>query len=79
MNGKGRWKIGYRKEWIEHFNIIGRICLIIESWEQYHRLVDLSEFKGLSKEKIKSSGYVVDTLEAADGVCFIPSLIKKQC
>ena len=33
--------------------------------EQYHRLDDLSEFKGLSKEKIKSSGYVVDTLEAA--------------
>lgn len=33
--------------------------------EQYHRLADLSEFKELSKEKIKSSGYVVDTLEAA--------------
>lgn len=33
--------------------------------EQYHRLDDLSEFKELSKEKIKSSGYVVDTLEAA--------------
>ena len=33
--------------------------------EYYKRLADLSEFKGLSKEKIKSSGYVVDTLEAA--------------
>lgn len=32
--------------------------------ERYHRLADLSEFKTVSKEKIKSSGYVVDTLEA---------------
>ena len=33
--------------------------------ENYKRLVDLSEFKETPKEGIKSSGYVVDTLEAA--------------
>ena len=33
--------------------------------ENYKRLADLSEFKENSKEGIKSSGYVVDTLEAA--------------
>ena len=33
--------------------------------ENYKRLADLSEFKETPKEGIKSSGYVVDTLEAA--------------
>ena len=33
--------------------------------ENYKRLADLSEFKENPKEGIKSSGYVVDTLEAA--------------
>lgn len=33
--------------------------------ENYKRLADLSEFKESPKEGIKSSGYVVDTLEAA--------------
>ena len=33
--------------------------------EYYKRLADLSEFKETPKEGIKSSGYVVDTLEAA--------------
>lgn len=33
--------------------------------ENYKRLSDLSEFKETPKEGIKSSGYVVDTLEAA--------------
>ena len=45
--------------------------------EQHHRLADLSEFKGLSKEKIKSSGYVVDTLEAAVW-CLIHSQSYKE-
>jgi ADP-ribosylglycohydrolase len=31
----------------------------------YHRLNDLAEFKDISVDFIKSSGYVVDTLEAA--------------
>lgn len=31
----------------------------------YDRMIDLGEFKTVAEEKIKSSGYVVDTLEAA--------------
>ena len=36
-----------------------------EELAYYHRLRNLSQFKGTGEEKIMSSGYVVDTLEAA--------------
>jgi ADP-ribosylglycohydrolase len=37
----------------------------LKELDHYHRLTDLKQFQNLSEAEIKSSGYVVDTLEAA--------------
>ena len=46
--------------------------------QNYSRLWDLQSFKILNEDKIKSSGYVVDTLEAALW-CFLNTDNYKEC
>ncbi len=46
--------------------------------DKYARLWNLTEFKELSENEIKSSGYVVDTLEAAIW-CFLKTDSYKEC
>ena len=46
--------------------------------QNYSRLWDLQSFKILNEDKIKSSGYVVDTLEAALW-CFLNTDNYKNC
>ena len=44
----------------------------------YHRLTDLDEFKNIPRDMIESSGYVVDTLEAAVW-CLLNTDNLKEC
>ncbi len=46
--------------------------------ETYNRLWDIEQFKDLPEEEIKSSGYIVDTLEAAIW-CFLNTESYKEC
>ncbi len=46
--------------------------------QHYSRLWDLQKFKMLEENEIKSSGYVVDTLEAALW-CFLNTTSYKEC
>ena len=49
-----------------------------EEMANYHRLRDLSGFASLPEERIKSSGYVVDTLEAAIW-CLLTTSSYEEC
>ena len=60
-----------------HFDSINDKDVIVES-EQYARLWNLSKFLKLKEDNIKSSGYVVDTLEAAIW-CFLNTDNYKDC
>ena len=51
---------------------------ILNEMQNYSRLWDLQSFKILNEDKIKSSGYVVDTLEAALW-CFLNTDNYKEC
>lgn len=51
---------------------------IIREKESYHRLWNIDDFIMLSRQDIKSSGYVVDTLEAAIW-CFLTTSTYKEC
>ena len=51
---------------------------ILNEMQNYSRLWDLQSFKILNEDKIKSSGYVVDTLEAALW-CFLNTDNYKNC
>lgn len=51
---------------------------IIMEKEAYHRLFDIESFMDLPKNEIRSSGYVVDTLEAAIW-CFLTTDTYKEC
>lgn len=79
MKKKDHWKIDYRKEWNEPTYYSGQDLSNHRELENYKRLADLSEFKENPKEGIKSSGYVVDTLEATVWCLLHSILIKKQC
>ena len=46
--------------------------------QHYSRLWDFQKFKMLEENEIKSSGYVVDTLEAALW-CFLNTTSYKEC
>ena len=37
----------------------------LTQWTYYHKMTNLEEFKSLPVDQIKSSGYVVDSIEAA--------------
>lgn len=50
----------------------------LNEMQNYSRLWDLQSFKILNEDKIKSSGYVVDTLEAALW-CFLNTDNYKDC
>ena len=51
---------------------------VLEEMQHYSRLWDLQKFKMLEENEIKSSGYVVDTLEAALW-CFLNTTSYKEC
>ena len=51
---------------------------VSEEMQHYSRLWDLQKFKMLEENEIKSSGYVVDTLEAALW-CFLNTTSYKEC
>ena len=51
---------------------------VLEEMQYYSRLWDLQKFKMLEENEIKSSGYVVDTLEAALW-CFLNTTSYKEC
>lgn len=51
---------------------------IREQKKYYNRIFDTSNFKNLKEKEIKSSGYVVDTLEAAIW-CFVNTNSYKEC
>lgn len=51
---------------------------IIAEHDAFHRLWDVNKFIALSRDDIRSSGYVVDTLEAALW-CFLTTDSYKEC
>lgn len=51
---------------------------ILREWSHYNRLSNIDEFMKLDDREIKSSGYVVDTLEAAIW-CFLTTDSYKEC
>ena len=51
---------------------------VLEEMQYYSRLWDLQKFKMLEENEIKSSGYVVDTLEAALW-CFLNTTSYNEC
>ncbi len=51
---------------------------VIAEIEHYKRLWDINNFKGIKEEDVRSSGYVVDTLEAAVW-CFLNTDCYKEC
>lgn len=50
----------------------------VEELREYDRLRDMERFAQFSEDQIRSSGYVVDTLEAATW-CFLTSSSYKEC
>ena len=52
--------------------------LNLMEWVRYGRMTDLNEFAQVKEEEIKSSGYVVDTIEAAIW-CLMNTHSYKEC
>lgn len=66
--------IGYYREFLTK----EKDAEIVAEAEKYHRLWDVEAFRNLPEESIKSSGYIVDTLEAAIW-CFLNTNSYKEC
>ena len=53
-------------------------CILSDELKHYERLFDIAAFQNLEEDEIKSSGYVVDTLEAALW-CFLNTENYEEC